>query len=69
MFKKRLMSKGVTYAEKEDMMAKDMFILEKELGFPVYEDYPLLKYYTQLENLVWYKEKEKEATKSKKGLG
>lgn len=48
-------------------MAKNVFVLERELGFFITEDYPLMKFFKQLELLEEFeKEKEKHLKKSKK---
>lgn len=44
--------------------ARSVFFVEKELGVFVDEDYPLMKYFSQVENLEWYfNEKEKNQRK------
>lgn len=40
-----------------------MFILEKELGVFIDDNYPLLKFFSQMENLKRYKEEERNANK------
>ncbi len=51
----------------EENLSRAMFYLEKELGIMIGEDYPLLKFYSQLDYLVELKEREqKEMNKSKK---
>ena len=50
-------------------MAFAIFMLEKELGCFTDEDYPLMKFYSQLDNLKKLRELEmKEQNKSKRGL-
>jgi hypothetical protein len=46
--------------------AEAIVIVERELGFPIYEDYPLLKFFIQLECLAKFKKEE--LAQSKKSL-
>jgi len=39
-------------------MARAIFTVEKELGFLITPDYPLLKFLNQLEMLRWWREEE-----------
>lgn len=65
------MRKGVTQEELEDNLAKMILVVESELHFPIGEDYPLLKFFSEWDNLSWYKELQSKAAKQKdkKGFG
>jgi hypothetical protein len=64
-FKKALKRGNITKDDIEDNLSKQTFILEKELGVYIDENYPLLKFLTQYEILMWYKEQEAKASKKK----
>lgn len=62
-FKRKLMSKGVDISELEDNLAKWVFILEKETGAFIDDNYPLLKFYSNMDSLQWYRKEEEKQTK------
>ena len=47
--------------DQDGEMAYAMFIIEKELGCHIDEDYPYLKFMSELESLKRYREEEKKA--------
>jgi hypothetical protein len=50
---------GSSVDEVDKDMAMAIFLLEKELNIgPITDDYPLMKFYTQIELLKEFKEKE-----------
>ena len=62
------MRKGVDMDSIELELSRAIFIIEKELGVYIDEEYPLMKFNNQFENLKWFKEEEAKAYK-KQGKG
>ena len=51
-------------------MSSAIFLVEKKLHFFVDEDYPLIKFYNQLDELtIYYKKQKKEMDKIKRRKG
>ena len=48
------------YAEKDGMLCLDITAIERELGFPIMGDYPLMKFLQQKTDLEIIHEREKE---------
>ena len=67
-FKKRIKSKNFDIDEIQESFAKAIVYVEKELGFPIYEDYLLLKFFIQLEYINYFKKEEYKAMKSRKAM-
>jgi len=57
----KLAKEAVKPEDMEEEYAKSIFVLEKELGCHIDDNYPLMKFYSQLECLDWYRKEEKKA--------
>ena len=54
---------GFKYEDIEENFAKSIVFVEKEIGYPICEEYLLLKFFTQLEYLIYFKKEEEKASK------
>jgi len=59
------MSQGVSTDKVEEELARSILFLEKELGVYIDENYPLTKFFSQLDNTKWYYKQKKAAERGK----
>ena len=66
--RRNLMKKGTELDDIESQLSYGTFLIEREIGTPIMEDYPLMKFHSQLESLVRLKEEEQKAYNNVKGM-
>lgn len=59
-FRQRLMRESQQVEDFEKRLSEAVFIIEKELHQYITEEYPLMKFYSQLENLKEFLDKQEE---------